>query len=113
MTTINMPDGDLPAAGITLIDGQESVRQRVRQRIRLHRGECYYDTSAGVPYRRDFLGQRETFLQTHLIASEIRKVDGVEEVLSLQTEPATPGRKLTIEAEIAAEGQRQPVSEEI
>ena len=33
-----------------VVDGAESVRQRVRQRLLFHRGEYYLDTAQGIPY---------------------------------------------------------------
>ena len=44
-----MTDGDLPSRA-TWLSGAELALQRVRRRLRLHRGECPTDRGAGVPW---------------------------------------------------------------
>lgn len=81
------------------VDGIESVRQRVRQRLLFQRGEYYLDTSDGVPYVTDILRHHyDEVLSQTVITSAIRSVDGVSDVsdVNLAFNPKT--RTLTYTA---------------
>ena len=62
----------------SLVDGLESVRQRIQQRLRFWRGTWFLDSGAGVPYLRDVLGHRRNLaLATSAITAQIRTVPDV------------------------------------
>ena len=86
MLTISCPDGDLPAGIFSVIGGGESLRQRCQQRCRLWRGEWFLDTGAGVPYLEEVVSVRPIGLAAAVVASEIRKVDGVEVISDVRIE---------------------------
>ena len=78
--TLNAPDGDL-AADFALIDGVESVTQRVQQRLRLFAGEWYLDTAAGIPWLPDLLrGPEYIPVIARIVSIAAAEVDGVATV---------------------------------
>ena len=51
--TFDAPDGDLTIdndGNFVLIEGEERLRQRVAQSLRLIQGEYIFDTTRGIPY---------------------------------------------------------------
>lgn len=83
MRTLNSQNNDL-AIPIQPIDGLESVRQRVVQRLLYWRGEWSYDLSEGTPYLTDYLSNRfsEDLIRQTIIAQvlEIDNVNGVRDL---------------------------------
>ncbi len=71
----------------SLSDVQASTAQDVASAIRTYLGECWYDTTLGMPYLQSILGQRPTsaFLKTQ-IRNAALTVPGVTavNVVSLQ-----------------------------
>ena len=84
MMTLNAPGGELDTA-LVVVDGPESVRQRVAQRVRHYLGEWFLDTASGVPYYREVL-TRPTSVGAAVAAltAAVRSVDGVEEVIGAE-----------------------------
>ena len=70
---------------LTVVDGAESVRQRVAQRVRHYLGEWFLNTASGVPYYREIL-TRPTSVGAAVSAmtAAIRSVDGVADVLNAE-----------------------------
>lgn len=99
---ITITDDDL-----VLSTGLDSVRQRIRMRIRMFKGEVFIDTALGTPHFDSTFARRPDL---DLIKSVYRKVigesEGVVELLSLTVElPNT--RILSVKAEVlASDGQR-------
>lgn len=99
---ITITDDDL-----VLSTGLDSVRQRIRMRIRMFKGEVFIDTALGTPHFDSTFARRPDL---DLIKSVYRKVigesEGVVELLSLTVElPST--RILSVKAEVlASDGQR-------
>ena len=100
--TISAGDTDL-AEVFGVASDIEAVRQRVRQRLLLYRGESFLDASTGVPYTSDLLGRRlPNVLASAIIADQVRGVTGVDAVTNVDVvfDPRT--RKLSIEATVEA-----------
>ena len=97
--TINQgPNGDIT---LELVDGVESVRQRVSQRLQMFRGEYYLDTRAGVPYIDDIL--RHNFdeeLAIRVISDSILDVTDVTGVSDVVLSYDADSRTLTFSATI-------------
>ncbi|HDR9087374.1 hypothetical protein KDW82_06040 [Burkholderia vietnamiensis] len=56
-----------------------AIAQDVACAVRAFRGECWYDTSVGVPYWQDILGKRPQLqLIKKDIVTEARRVKGVQ-----------------------------------
>ena len=56
-----------------------AIAQDVASAVRTFRGECWYDTSVGVPYWQDILGKRPPLpLIKKDINTEARRVKGVQ-----------------------------------
>ena len=63
---------------IAIVDGLESVRQRIIQRLLFWRGEWFLDTNAGVPYREAiFRNFRSAGLAGAVIGEQIERVEDV------------------------------------
>lgn len=99
---ITITDDDL-----VLSTGLDSVRQRIKMRIRMFKGEVFIDTALGTPHFDSTFARRPDL---DLIKSVYRKVigesEGVVELVSLTVElPST--RILSVKAEVlASDGQR-------
>ena len=101
--TIDAPENDL-GEGFEVIGGRESVRQRVLQRLLLFRGEWFLDTRAGVPYFDEiFTRPANVSIATSLLTSEIRAVEGVEDVFDVTVEIPDAERKLVYSCSIRTE----------
>ncbi len=81
MLTLNAPTTDI---NFTLVDGLDSVRQRVRQRLLFLFGEWFLQTQSGVPHLQEVLGNPNDLalirrvITEHIIAVE--DVTGVQDV---------------------------------
>lgn len=99
---ITITDDDL-----VLSTGLDSVRQRIKMRLRMFKGEIFIDTALGTPHFDSTFARRPDL---DLIKSVYRKVigesEGVVELLSLTVElPST--RILSVKSEVlASDGQR-------
>ena len=73
------------AAGgnLATVTDAEAVGQHVRQRLQTFIGEFFLDTSCGVPWLDQILGQNyDPALAESVVKAEILATDGVEEILS-------------------------------
>lgn len=99
---ITITDGDL-----ALSTGLDSVRQRIRMRLRMFKGEVFIDTALGTPHFDSTFARRPDM---DLIKSVYRKVISESEgVLALQSLTVTllANRTLDVKAEVlASDGQR-------
>ena len=99
MLTINQePSGDIT---FETVDGLESVRQRVRQRLLFQRGEYYVNELDGVPYVGDVLRyQFEPGLAEAVITEAILAVEDVTGVRDVQITFDSRNRRITYQAEV-------------
>ena len=85
----------------TLVDGIESVAQRVLQRVQYWLAEWFLDTSGGVPYNRDVLGgDLDLALSERAISDQIRAVPDVVDVEDARIEYDAATRALTYSARV-------------
>lgn len=85
----------------TVLDGIESVRQRVHQRVRFWSGTWFLDTNAGVPYLRDVLGHQISLpLATSAITRAIRGVPDVTGVSDVESRIEAAERRLYYSATV-------------
>ena len=98
-TTINQnQDGDIT---LEIVDGLESVRQRVTQRLRMFRGEYYLDTRQGVPYIDDILKHNyDEALANRVITDTILSVQDVTGVTDISLSFVSATRELTYNANV-------------
>lgn len=81
MQSLSAPDHDIEFAIVTDL---EQLRQRIQQHLRFFRGEWFLDTTEGVPYLTDLLGDRlDTSLVESVLYSQILEVDGVVSVSNI------------------------------
>lgn len=70
------PDGHIATA-----TDAEAVGQHARQRLQTYQGEWFLDTTAGVPWLRDILGQKfNPALAESVVKAELLNTDGVEAI---------------------------------
>lgn len=100
MRVVSAPDRDIDP-GFVSVDGVESVRQRVAQRIRHWLGEWFLDRTSGVPYYRDVLVRPlSPGLALAAITHAIRQVEGVNRVSGVEGEIDDDTRTLQYRAVI-------------
>ena len=98
LTLNQAPSGDIDLA---IVDGLESVRQRIHQRLLMQRGEYYLDTRAGVPYVSDILRYNyDETLARRVIEDSILSVQDVESVYNTVLSFNSSNRKLTFSCNV-------------
>ena len=90
-------NGDTP-----FIDGAQATRQRLEQKLRLWRGEWYFNLGSGFPWLQEVLGQRP---RPEVIRSLIQQIiegdPGVRALLSLNIETfAERGLRIEFQARL-------------
>ena len=102
------------ATPLAVADGLEALRQRVVQRLRLHRGEWFLDQEAGVSWLGDILRRPiPAGLAAQVIAAEIREVEGVVSVTNVVAELDRTQRRLQFSADVAGDAGTIAVQAEI
>ena len=84
---------------LSVVDGQEALRQRLVERFQFRESEWYLDVRRGVPYLRDvFRRPVQTGLIKVVLADEDRKEDDVTAVLGVDVliEPTTRTATITV-----------------
>lgn len=109
---LSRPGWDLvldPAGNLVLTDSDNSIAQDVASAIRTFLGECWYDTSMGLPYWQSILGQRPP---SSLVIAKIRQAAfSVAEVASATvTALRLVDRQLTGTVIVTATFNPQPVT---
>ena len=80
---------------LVMEQGLEAVRQRVVQRLHFVRGEWFLSDTEGVPYYQELFGQPYSEgLAARVIASEISRVAGVDNVEVVSASLDSAGRRL-------------------
>jgi hypothetical protein len=118
MSQLKMTDaGDIQITGnrFSLVDRKAEVRQRLIQNLRTFFGECFLDTTLGVPYHQVIFekGTPQSVIESLLI-DEILKTVGVTNLIRfepLDLDPAT--RVLTVDFEVATVFGSVEVSEDL
>ena len=70
---------------LVLVDNNEQLLQKIRQRLRLFYGEWFLDVRRGVPYFENILGAYDTTIVTAILTHEIQKEDEVKNVMNVET----------------------------
>ena len=113
MTRTLSADTDISRT-FAIAEGLEAVRQRVIQRLRLHRGEAFLAANVGVPWHQEILGQSgASGLANQIITDEIlgvRDVTGVSNVV-ISLDRST--RRLRFTAEVDTVHGPAPVRTEV
>ena len=98
----------------TIVDGIESVRQRITQRVRFWRGTWFLDEADGVPYLREVLDRpTEIGVAGTVIAEQIRGVSDVTSVSQVSTEFDPDTRRLTFRGHVETVYGELDVTEEV
>lgn len=80
-------DGDLVVTNnsLTLTTGIEAIRQHLQCRFRLFLGEWFLDTSVGVPWFRDVLVKKPSFVVVQEVLKDvILGTPGVLEIITFE-----------------------------
>lgn len=91
--------GDLAITdgSLTLTSGADAIKQHLKQRLRLVRGEYFLDTDRGVPYYETILVKRPNGnLVEGVLKSVILGTPGVIELLTFILDFDAATRKLTL-----------------
>ena len=81
------------------MDGRESIRQRVAQRVRFFLGEWFLNQAVGTPYYRSvFIRPLSPGLALSAVAHAIRSVEGVARVSNVEGEVDDATRTLQFRA---------------
>ena len=95
----------------TLVTNTDEIVQRVKIHLRWFLGEWFLDTSAGVPWMQQILGQKNVSNATMLIRAQIVGIDGVDSINSLNVRFDTSSRELSIYAVLSIGGQSIAITE--
>lgn len=113
MTTISAPDGDV-APEFIIARGDESIRQRILQRLRFFRGEWFLNKRAGTPwFQRVLVRAAPIGIVTTVITDAISSVEGVISVSNVQSTINRETRRFTFSADITTENGTISINEEI
>jgi hypothetical protein len=82
-----------------IVSGQESVRQRVEQRIRSIRGGWRYDLSHGIPYLEQLTDTADLGLVRAIFGAVIVGTPGVDSIVRMDVTRDRRLRQVTISAE--------------
>lgn len=86
------PDGNLAT-----VTGAEAVAQHVRQRLKTYKGEWFLDTTAGVPWLEQIMGDGfNPALAEAVVKAEILDTHGVVEITSFSVTFDASVRRLVI-----------------
>ena len=109
--TISVDQGDLELHrnDLVIIDGLESLRQRVVQRLGLIQGEWFLATDQGIPYIQEIYQRPFNLgLSTTILADAIRSVEGVTDVSDIRSTVDPDTRRLSFRATVGgAEGETE------
>ena len=93
---IEFVDGELVFTTV-----EESLPQRVRQRILTFKGEWFLDESIGMSYFDDiFIKDYDLSRIEALYINELQRIDGVGEILSLEISVDTKKRELSVTTQL-------------
>jgi hypothetical protein len=80
---INEDTGDVEvtAGAIALTSGQDAIRQRLANQLRMVRGEWFLDANAGTDYYNEIFGKKPFIQIDNELTRAILSVDGVVEIV--------------------------------
>ncbi|QKJ86691.1 Phage protein [Paramixta manurensis] len=82
------------------VDGAERIRQQLEFRLSIFRGEWFLDSEFGTPYFQSILGKRLTINGAiSVIKTEIRAVEGINDISNFRWSLDRANRKLSVEFE--------------
>jgi len=105
---------DLTGGDVSLVTGQEAIKQEILIALRIVQGEWFLDRRVGIPYFTRFLGAEysETVV-LDVYARALRKIPGVKSVESISVEEPDANRMVSVQAEVLTVGdERISVREE-
>ena len=72
---------------LQLVEGEDEVAQKIKTVLQTIRGECFLDTSKGIPYLTEVVGKNKNYnLISALIIDEIKSIESVETIDSFNIE---------------------------
>ncbi len=93
-----------------LVDSPDAVAQAVRTRLMLFRGEWFYDTSQGMPWKTDVLGKGTEAIYDLRIQAQILKTQGVTGIAAYASQINKDTRALSVQATIDTQFGQATVS---
>lgn len=91
----------LTAGRLGLVSGVDAVAQRLRNRLRLWRGEWFIDRTVGIPYLTQVLGKAPQQQVEALLRAAILSCPGVATLRSFRL-AVTPERVATVDFSVTA-----------
>ncbi len=72
---------------ILLVDGIDELTQRIYAHLQIHRGEWFLDQNLGIPWKETIFTKYSSIgLASATITAELRRVDGVERIVSFHAD---------------------------
>lgn len=99
---------------LVLSTGIEAITQQCRIVMQMFQGEWFLNLDAGLPYWDQILGQKPNIAiqaATIYVRRELMLVDGVVDILKLETTFDKTSRRLTISWQVDTEFGETPVDE--
>ena len=98
---INETTGDLEIGtdgDLIIIDGIDAIRQNLRIRLQLFRGDWFLDTRLGIPYFEEVLRKAPDLnVVQSLLRDAIRTTEGVTEITEFELDFIGATRRLTLD----------------
>ena len=104
--TLRVTNGDIAIENnnLVLIDGEDSLLQRIRSNILFFRGEWFADRTRGVPWFQDvFVKNPNPSVLNAIFGDVIRGVQGVRSLDLLTFDLDSETRQLTIQFQVSTD----------
>lgn len=89
---------------LVLFDGNESLPQKIREKLLLFRGEYFLNETVGLPYFQLIAGQKSTpFASRKFIIDIIKSVEGIIDVTDFKMQLNNSTRVLTVDFTVKTE----------
>jgi len=107
-------DLDISSNSFSVIDGADYIKQSLKTKLQLFKGESFLDLDKGIPYFQEILKKQADLSRVETIfKQEIINTDGVVELLEFSLDYANSTRTLSIEFTVKTEDGIIELSEEL
>ena len=105
-------DLDVSENDLIIIDGQTEIKQSLKTRLLMVKGDWYLDTTTGLPYYEDIWVKNPNLANIDaLIKAEILDTPGVTGLIAYDSEFDDTLRKLTVSFTVDTNNGQIPITE--
>ena len=96
---------------VALVNGNAEIVQRIKTRLQWLTGEWFLDTTKGLPWMQEILGDKNTNNAVMLIRDQITGTSGVDRVSTINVRFDAQKRELSIYAVAVVNGQNTVINQ--